>query len=74
MKSTLQSQLDAFKNDNTEATKEALMSTLNSITGATTNNVSALASVKSATNALSSSNTNKNDVVQSVENVISSLT
>ena len=73
MKDKLQSQLNTFKSDNTEASKNDLLSTLHSINGSTTTSVSTLSCVESAKDALTSKTTNKEDVVDSVRSVISSL-
>lgn len=73
MKDTLQSQLETYKRDNTRSSKEALLSTVNSLTSSFTGNETALSSVDTARRTLSSRFTNKSEVVQSVENVLSNL-
>lgn len=74
MKDKLQSQLNTFKSDNTEESKNDLLNTLDSISRSTNSNVSILNSVESAKDALISKTTNKEDTVDSVRNVISNLT
>lgn len=71
MKDTLQSQLENFKRDNTRASKEALLSTVNSLAGSV--EVNDTGSIDTARKVLSSRFTNKNEVVQSVENILSNL-
>lgn len=74
MKNILKSQLESYKRDNSKSSKEAMLTTMNSITNATAgNNSSTLNSIETARKALTSSNSNKDEIVQSVESVISSL-
>lgn len=74
MKNRLQSDLDQYKRDNTEESKKALLSTIDSVTHSLTNDEQGLKSVELAKHALTSSITNKGEVVSSVESLISSLT
>ena len=73
MKATLKSQLETFKKDNTKKSREEMLNTIESISGTTIGNGSVLNTIEAAKGALTSSNINKNEVVQSVEAVISSL-
>ncbi|MCF6462081.1 hypothetical protein [Clostridium sp. Cult1] len=74
MKSTLRSQLESYKRDNTESSKEAMLSTMDSIFNSMTDyDISTLTSIEAAKKALTSSKTNKNEIIQTVESVISSL-
>lgn len=74
MKDTLKSQLESYKRDNSKKSKQAMLSTLNAMVGTMTNNDSStLNSIQTAKSALTSSSSNKNEIVQSVENVISNL-
>ncbi|SDZ09997.1 hypothetical protein SAMN05660462_01845 [Proteiniborus ethanoligenes] len=74
MKDILKSQLESYKRDNSKKSKQAMLSTLNAMVGTMTNNDSStLNSIQTAKSALTSSSSNKNEIVQSVENVISNL-
>ncbi|MGF7060709.1 hypothetical protein [Brassicibacter mesophilus] len=74
MKDILKSQLESYKRDNSRSSKEAMLDTMNSITNSKSeNDVSMLNSIQRAKNALTSSSGNKNEIVQSVESVISRL-
>lgn len=74
MKSTLKSQLESYKRDNTENSKEAMLSTMDSIFNSMTNyDISTLSSIEAAKKALTSNETNKNEIIQTVESVISNL-
>ncbi|WP_352419278.1 hypothetical protein [Proteiniborus sp.] len=74
MKDMLRSQLETYKRDNSKSSKEAMLSTINSLTNSMGNGDSrALSSVETAKKALTSSKGNKDEIVQSVESVISSL-
>ncbi|CCQ94230.1 hypothetical protein CULT_1750009 [[Clostridium] ultunense Esp] len=74
MKNTLRSQLETYKRDNTESSKEAMLSTMDSIFNSMTDyDISALSSIETAKKALTSRETNKNEIIQTVESVISSL-
>ena len=73
MKDTLQSQLITFKKDNTESSKEEMFTTLESLTSYVNGNKSMMNSVEVAKKALTTDISNKDEIVQSVENVISGL-
>lgn len=74
MKDILKSQLESYKRDNSRSSKEAMLDTVNSITNSKSeNDASMLNSIQRAKNALTSGNGNKNEIVQSVESVISRL-
>lgn len=74
MKNTLKSQLETYKRDNTKSSKEEMLSTINSISSSMTNSDSSVSSsVEAAKKALTSKKTNKGEVVQSVESLISNL-
>lgn len=71
MKDKLRSQLEDYKKDNTRASKENLVNTLNELNlnnhGPTSN------MVEMAREALTNKNANKVDIVQAVDSVISNL-
>lgn len=76
MKEKLQSQLEEYKRDNTQSSKEALVETLNYLP--LTNVIEAsdssmLSMVYQAKNVLTAKNSNKEDIVQSVDSIISNL-
>ncbi|NMA85487.1 MAG: hypothetical protein GX962_16670 [Epulopiscium sp.] len=74
MKKALKSQLESYKRDNDESSKEELYNTINSISSPTLGyDSSTLDAVEEAKKALTNSISNKSDIVKSVENVISSL-
>ncbi|MBZ2174435.1 hypothetical protein K8M07_04155 [Schnuerera sp. xch1] len=73
MKNTLKSQLETYKRDNTQSSKEAMLSTINSISNTMDNNSATQNTIEEAKQTLTASNSNKRGIVQSVENVISSL-
>lgn len=74
MKNTLKSQLETYKRDNSKSSKEAMLSTINSLTNSMgSGDNGALGSIETAKKALTSSKGNKEEIVQSVESIISSL-
>ena len=76
MKTELRSQLENYKKDNTKSSKEALVNTLNSLTLTNivdTSDSSMLSMVDKAKENLTASDCNKEDIVQSVNLVISNL-
>lgn len=74
MKNILKSQLESYKRDNTESSKEAILSTIDSISNTMTgSHMSTVNTIEEARRALRSNRSNKSEIVQSVENVISSL-
>lgn len=73
MKDTLQSQLITFKKDNTENSKEEMFTTLESLTSVVEGNKSIMNSVEVAKKALRTDISNKDEIVQSVESVLSGL-
>lgn len=73
MKDTLQSQLITFKKDNTENSKEQMFNTLKSLTSSVKGNESMMNSVEVAKKALTTDTSNKDEIVQSVESVLSGL-
>jgi hypothetical protein len=74
VKDILKSQLESYKRDNSRSSKEAMLDTVNSITNSKSeNDASMLNSIQRAKNALTSGSGNKNEIVQSVESVISRL-
>lgn len=74
MKETLRSQLETYKKDNTKSSKEAMLATMDSITNTLSDNDSStLNSIAAAKSAINASRSNKGDIVQSVESVISNL-
>lgn len=73
MKETLQSHLNSYKNDNTESSKEDLLNTIDSLTSSVAENDSMTNSIEAAKKALTSKISNKGEIVQSVENVLSGL-
>ena len=73
MKETLQSHLNAYKNDNTESSKEDLLNTITSLTSSVKDNESMTNSIESAKRALTDKTSNKGEIVQSVESVLSGL-
>ncbi|NLJ98101.1 MAG: hypothetical protein GX320_02370 [Tissierellia bacterium] len=74
MKDTLKSQLESYKRDNTESSKEELYNTINSISSPTLGyDSSTLNAVEEAKKTLTTRIGNKSEIVKSVENVISSL-
>lgn len=71
MKDKLRSQLEQYKRDNTKSSKEDLLISLNSLN---LNNVGPTSNmVEMAREALTAENANKEDIVQSVDSVISNL-
>ena len=74
MKNILKSQLESYKRDNTESSKEAMLSTVDSIFNSMTDfDSSKTNSIEAARMALTSSRSNKDEIVETVESVISSL-
>lgn len=73
MKETLQSHLNSYKNDNTESSKEDLLNTIDSLTSSVAGNDSMTNSIEAAKKALTAKISNKGEIVQSVENVLSGL-
>ena len=71
MKDKLRSQLEQYKRDNTKSSKEDLLISLNSLN---LNNIGPTSNmVEMAREALTAENANKEDIVQSVDSVISNL-
>lgn len=71
MKDKLRSQLEQYKRDNTKSSKEDLLISLNSLN---LNNIGPTSNmVEMAREALTAENSNKEDIVQSVDAVISNL-
>lgn len=73
MKDTLKLQLDVYKKLNTKESKETLLTTINSMVYSFSEEEGPYKPVHEAKDALTSSTTNKEAVVNSVESVISSL-
>ena len=74
MKNILKFHLDAYKKYNTSSSKEDMLATINSISNSIPDNASsALSSIEIAKRALTASNINKDEIVQAVDSVISSL-
>ena len=74
MKDSLRTQLDLYKRNNDDGSKEQLYNTINSLSSPTQGyDSSTLDAVEEAKEALTASIGNKSDIVKSVENVISSL-
>lgn len=74
MKDILKFYLDAYKKYNTSSSKQDMLATINSISNSIPDNTSsALTSIEIAKKALTDSNSNKDEIVQAVESVISSI-
>lgn len=76
MKDVLKSQLEEYKRYNTNTSKEALVDTLNSLPltkAIEASDSSMLSMVYQAKNVLTRKDSNKEDIVQSVDSVISNL-
>lgn len=72
MKDTLQSQLETYKRDNTKSSKSDMLSTINSISSSSSDSLT-LRAAEQAKSSLTASRSNKNTIVESVEDLISSL-
>lgn len=74
MKDALRSQLDTYKRDNTQSSKKEMLSTINSISNTLSNkDFTALNSIEEAKRALTDNTSNKGEIVQTIESVISTL-
>lgn len=73
MKETLQSNLNSYKNNNTEESKDELLATIDSLTSSVKGNDTMTSSINAAKKALAKDNSNKSEIVQSVESVLSGL-
>lgn len=73
MKETLQSNLNSYKNNNTKESKDELLATIDSLTSSVKENDTMTSSINAAKKALTKGNSNKSEIVQSVESVLSGL-